>query len=104
MLLILVSNASHKAGTTEMPTILIVDDMAEFRHNMTQTLQFEGFEVLQADNPVNGFAQMQQHRPDLILIDLSFPGFNGVNFIEWVRRSHEFADTPIIAVSGLSGV
>ena len=87
-----------------MPSILIIDDMAEFRHNIAEALQFEGFEVMQADNPVNGFAQMSQRRPDLILLDLSFPGLYGVNFIEWVRGSRLFADVPIIAVSGFKDV
>lgn len=86
-----------------MPSILIIDDVAEFRVNIAQMLEFEGFEVAQADNPVDGFAQMSQQRPDLILLDLSFAGLSGHNFIEWVRHSHVFADIPIIAVSGLQG-
>lgn len=85
-----------------MPYILIVDDMTEFRHAIAELLQFEGFEVVEADNPANGFDQLALRRPDLILVDLSFPHFDGVNFIHWVRHNRLCADTPIIVVSGFS--
>ena len=42
---------------------------------------------------------MAQHRPDVILIDLNFPCFDSVNFINQVRRNFLFANIPIIGIS-----
>jgi DNA-binding response OmpR family regulator len=83
-----------------MPSVLIVDDNDNFRHNVAELLQFEGFKVIQAENPVIGFKQMVEYRPDLILLDLGFHGFDGISFINWVRSNHSSATVPIIVVSG----
>jgi CheY-like chemotaxis protein len=84
-----------------MAHILVIDDDFDVRATLVDLLESKAYEVTQADNPVSGFSALEQRCPDLILIDLSFPGLRGENFIRWVRLSHAFAHIPIIVVSGL---
>jgi DNA-binding response OmpR family regulator len=85
-----------------MPNILIIDAIAEYRDNLAEMLGYEGFEISQVQNALLGFAQMALHRPDLILLDLSFPKYDGFTFIEWVRRNRVFARIPIIVISSFN--
>src|SRR5262245_63945372 len=54
----------------------------------------------------NGFediAQLQEHRPDLIVTDLVLPVVDGLNLISIVKGKSEFADIPVIAVTAYGG-
>lgn len=61
--------------------VLIVDDHTLVRAGLTRLLQgFAGIEVVaEASTADEAIAQFQQHRPDLVLMDLSLPGRSGLD-------------------------
>ena len=85
-----------------MSCILIVEDQVALRQGMAEMLRYEGFKVVEADDPEDGFTKLEKNRPDLILSDLNFPGGDGTTFIAQVRRTSGFAEIPIIAVTGFN--
>ncbi|GAB4375942.1 MAG: response regulator [Acidobacteriota bacterium] len=61
-----------------MPTILIVDDEDNLRLLYRKELEDEGFEVLEAASAEEGLRLFEQHRPDLVVLDIRMPGMNGL--------------------------
>jgi DNA-binding response OmpR family regulator len=78
-------------------TLLIVEDDREFACLLRESLQDKGFQVLLADNGVDGLQSLQKHHPDLILLDVMMPGMDGW---ETCRSIRKMSNVPIILVTG----
>ncbi|MGL4191803.1 MAG: response regulator [Vibrio sp.] len=77
--------------------ILLVDDDAIFRCMIKNFLEHQGYQVLEAENGLEGLRQLRENRPDLVLCDLSMPILNGMEFVEEV--SLIYPSLPLIVVS-----
>lgn len=61
-----------------MTTVLIVDDHANFRASARQLLEAEGFDVVgEAQDGDSALAQVAALSPDVILLDVQLPDFDG---------------------------
>ncbi|MCA9872021.1 MAG: response regulator, partial [Anaerolineales bacterium] len=65
---------------SETIRVLIVDDLPETRENVRKLLQFESdVEVIgQAGTGEQAVEMAQEHRPDIILMDINMPGIDGI--------------------------
>ncbi|MBN9164820.1 MAG: hypothetical protein BGO98_41575 [Myxococcales bacterium 68-20] len=63
------------------PTILTVEDDADLRTLISVVLEEEGYVVITAMNGREALARVQEHMPDLILLDLRMPVMSGVEFV-----------------------
>jgi DNA-binding response OmpR family regulator len=79
-----------------MPTILIVEDEDTVREVVSEGLQSEGYEVLVANNGLDGLRQAREADPDLILLDLMLPEMDGLSVCRALRRN---SDVPIIMLT-----
>ncbi len=60
------------------PTVLIVDDHAGFRDMARRMLEIDGFEVVaEAVDAAGALAAAQEHRPQLVLLDVQLPDLDG---------------------------
>jgi two-component system, response regulator PdtaR len=81
--------------------VLTVEDDPIVRADLRLILEEAGFDVCpDARDGVEAVELAREHRPDLILIDLSLPGMDGV---EATRRILDERDVPIVALTGHSG-
>jgi two-component system KDP operon response regulator KdpE len=76
--------------------ILVVDDERQIIRMLRASLQSSGYEVLTANNGVEGLEKFGSGRPDLIITDLAMPEMNGLELTQAVRRLDR---TPIIVLS-----
>jgi two-component system KDP operon response regulator KdpE len=76
--------------------ILVVDDERQITRMLRASLQSSGYEVLTANNGVEGLERFESGRPDLIITDLAMPEMNGLELTQAVRRLDR---TPIIVLS-----
>jgi serine phosphatase RsbU (regulator of sigma subunit) len=84
----------HKTSAT----LLIIDDDEVVRASLAAYLEDSGFDVLQADNGLQGLEVFQREEPDLVICDLRMPQVDG---LELIRRINALeVATPIIVVSG----
>jgi len=77
--------------------IMLVDDDPIFRHITSGYLTAQGYDVLEAENGLDGLRKLRSHEPDLVLCDLSMPVLDGIEFVEEV--SLEYPSLPLIVVS-----
>ena len=83
-----------------MRTVLIVDDDADCRMMLEQTLAFEGFRVVCARNGTEGLALALAQRPGVILLDLMMPVMSGYEFRQHQRKDPSLAEIPVVCISG----
>ena len=75
---------------------LIVDDETSIRRYLRATLTAHGFAVYEAANGQEAINAVLANRPDIIILDLGLPDFDG---IEVTRQLREWSQTPIIILS-----
>ena len=76
--------------------ILLIEDDAEFL-NLTQTwLQNAGYEVLTAEDGVEGIRRVYSSRPNLVLLDANMPKMDGW---EVCRRIRDMSEIPVLMVT-----
>ncbi len=86
------------AGLTP-PRVLVVDDNADNRLILSDTLTHVGFDVLTAVDGQEAVVTFGQWHPQLVLMDLRMPVMNGYDAIGRIRDTVDGRDTPIIAVT-----
>lgn len=76
--------------------ILVIEDQAPMRRNISLMLQMEGFEVSSAENGRIGLEQARQLRPDLVLCDVMMPEMDGYSVVQALRADPALAATAFI--------
>jgi two-component system KDP operon response regulator KdpE len=76
--------------------VLIVDDETSIRRYLRAALSAQGFAIYEAANGQEAINVVVSNHPDLIILDLGLPDFDG---IEVTRQLREWSQTPIIILS-----
>ncbi|CAN5804179.1 N/A [soil metagenome] len=79
-----------------MISILIIEDNASLRRNISQMLELEGYSMLSAANGPTGLEQAFEHKPGLILCDIMMPGMDGYEVLAKLRAEPSTASIPFI--------
>ncbi|MBF7124728.1 response regulator transcription factor [Pediococcus pentosaceus] len=79
-----------------MPKILVVDDEKPISDIVKFNLDKEGYDVVTAYDGEEALAQVEEEKPDLILLDLMLPKIDGLEVARQVRAKHNI---PIIMVT-----
>jgi DNA-binding NtrC family response regulator len=82
--------------------VLIIDDEAEIRESLQTLLELEGFAVETAASGEAGLQRIGEHPFDLILLDLTLPGRNGMEILSEIR-AHE-TNLPVIMITAFGTV
>src|ERR1017187_8304550 len=69
-------------------SVLIIDDEAEIRESLQTLLERESFEVETAVSGEDGLAQMADRPFDLVLLDLTLPGRDGMEILSEIHSHH----------------
>jgi CheY-like chemotaxis protein len=79
-------------------TVLVVDDDADVRETIRDTLEMEGYRTLEAADGVQALAAIRKEVPDLIVTDLAMPVMDGWELIDALERRR--ADIPTLVMTG----
>jgi len=79
--------------------VVIIDDHAIVRQGLTHLINQENDLIVcgEAEDGLKGLSEVDRLKPDVILLDISLPGMNGIEFIKNVRARHP--DVPIVVLS-----
>jgi CheY-like chemotaxis protein len=80
--------------------ILVVDDEEDVRTFLITVFEDAGAEVISASSGDEGIALAREHHPDLISLDLSMPGKDGVETFVELRRTEGTEAIPVCVVTG----
>lgn len=80
-------------------TILTVDDSRMMREMLLMVLQGAGFNVVQAEDGVEGLEALARIDADVIITDINMPRMDGYGVIEGVRKDPKHRATPILVLS-----
>lgn len=78
------------------PQALVVDDEVQMVSIVAYALETQGFEVIQAYSGEEALQKFEEHKPDLVILDVMLPGING---FEICKRIRESTLTPVILLT-----
>ena len=82
-----------------MAQILVVDDEVGIRELLSEILADEGHQVLLAESAGDARRLREQHRPDLVLLDIWMPDTDGISLLkEWAASGQ--LGMPVVMMSG----
>jgi two-component system phosphate regulon response regulator PhoB len=84
------------------PVVLLVEDEPAQREILAYNLTAEGFEVIEAADGEAALAAVQDHVPDMILLDWMLPHVSGIEVCRRLRARPETKGIPIIMLSARS--
>ncbi|GBU21133.1 hypothetical protein R80B4_01022 [Fibrobacteres bacterium R8-0-B4] len=81
--------------------LLIVDDKREIRQLVRATLEFDGWEVSEAETGDAAVEAAALHKPDLVVMDMMMPGtIDGMEATRRIKSAPETAGCTVIMLSG----
>lgn len=81
------------------PVILVAEDERDIRDLIVFSLQFSGFEVIQAVNGEEAVKKAQEIKPDLILLDVRMPKMTGYEACKVLKANNGTKNIPIVFLS-----
>lgn len=96
--------ASQQQYREDRPTlVMVVDDSVTVRKVTSRLLERNGMEVVTAKDGLDAVAQLQDHRPDIILLDIEMPRMDGFEVASFVRHDDNLRDIPICMITSRTG-
>ena len=83
----------------KQPLIACIDDSPVLAHTLKKILMPAGYQMLSIPEPMRGFGQLIEHKPDLILLDLLLPNADGYSICKFLRETPVFKKTPILILT-----
>ena len=96
------ANDQPQAAPRPKKTVLIVEDNELNMKLFHDLLVAYGYATLQARHARDAFALARTHRPDLILMDIQLPEFNGLEATKWLKDDDDLRDIPVVAVTAFA--
>jgi len=84
---------------TDKTRIICIEDEPETTNLMKLILAREGYEVLGANGGEEGLDLVNEHHPDLILLDLMMPEMDGTQVFQRLKENEKTRDIPVIVVT-----
>src|SRR6201992_4095446 len=83
---------THEENNTEQqPTVLIVDDEPQIVDFLQMGFAYEGFQVITATSGPEAVQAAKAHVPDIIILDIMLPGFDGMEVTRQLRKTLDAA-------------
>jgi chemosensory pili system protein ChpA (sensor histidine kinase/response regulator) len=97
-------NARESARHEEQAAVvMVVDDSVTVRKVTSRLLERNGMEVITAKDGLDAVAQLQDHKPDIILLDIEMPRMDGFEVASFVRHDDNLRETPICMITSRTG-
>jgi two-component system cell cycle response regulator len=84
----------------ERPSVLIIDDGRVEREELARMLDGLGYAPICAESPFEGVRMVQELRPDLVLLDVVMPTWDGYKVVSLIKSQASF--TPVILLTSLN--
>lgn len=86
----------------ERPLILAVDDEPANIALLSKLLKHQGYDVVEASDGVAALEAVEEHKPDLVCLDVMMPRLDGIGVCQQLRSKPEHAGLPILLLTALN--
>jgi chemosensory pili system protein ChpA (sensor histidine kinase/response regulator) len=108
--LVRMDSAQQPAATMEAEaplnkgvSVMVVDDSITVRKVTSRLLERHNMHVITAKDGVDAVTQLQEHHPDVVLLDIEMPRMDGYELARHMRSTPELSDIPIIMITSRTG-
>ena len=84
-------------------TVMVVDDSITVRKVTSRLLERHNMNVLTAKDGVDAVTLLQEHKPDVMLLDIEMPRMDGYELARHIRHTAELRDIPIMMITSRTG-
>ena len=81
-----------------MAKILVIDDEKSIRNTLKEILEYEGHEVQDAADGLEGLKKIEAEKFDIVLCDIKMPKMDGLELLDKIMEIQ--SETPVIMISG----
>jgi len=82
--------------------ILLVEDDLDIQRVYSEKLKVEGYEVHLAVDVPHGLQQIEEVKPDIVLLDIMLPGkMNGFEMLQYIKTDDRYKQIPVIVMTNL---
>ena len=82
--------------------ILMIDDDGDFREATSKILKFRGYDVVSAANAREARLMLKKEKPDLIILDIMLPDYDGFSLCTEIKENTNFFEIPILILTSVS--
>ncbi|ACL73973.1 putative CheA signal transduction histidine kinase [Thioalkalivibrio sulfidiphilus HL-EbGr7] len=86
-----------------IPTVMVVDDSITIRKVTARMLERNHYRVITAKDGLDAVAQLQEHVPDVMLLDIEMPRMDGYELATHIRNDSRLREIPIIMITSRTG-
>jgi len=80
------------------PRISVVEDNPDNRL-LVKALLEDRYDLTEFETGSDAVDGLLQANPDLILLDISLPGMDGIEVLRWIRNQHGLRSIPVVAIT-----
>ena len=88
---------------TKRGTVLVVDD-EDVNINLLEAYLMDDYDIVTAQCGIEALASVEEHNPDIILLDIMMPGMTGYEVCERLKQSEKTKYIPIVMVTALFNI
>ncbi|BDB53853.1 hypothetical protein GENT5_01580 [Flavobacterium ammoniigenes] len=81
-----------------MKKIVIIDDEIKLREAIVELFSFIGYQIIEANDGIDGLEKVQLHQPDLIICDVMMPKLDGYGFLK-IHSSSSNSAIPVVLLT-----
>ncbi|MEM8676046.1 MAG: response regulator [Cyanobacteria bacterium P01_G01_bin.67] len=96
-------NSVQSQENQHLPIVLSVDDSAIIQISIKRALQ-DSYKVLLANNATQALTILHESKVELMLLDLTMPDVDGLEFCKTIRAMTKFQNLPIVMVTARDGL
>lgn len=82
-----------------MKTVLVIDDENYINRLVQFNLKEDGYDVITASGGREGLELIRKRRPDLVILDIAMPEFDGFAVLEKIREDEKLKNTPVLVLT-----
>ncbi|MEO3704221.1 response regulator [Trichormus azollae] len=95
--------SDEKKQSSQPPLILVVEDHDDSLLLLSYALELLGCRCICQNESYTTLLVAKEYQPDLILLDILLPGFNGLDIVRALKREPLTCNIPVVAVTALAG-
>ncbi len=85
-----------------MPKVLLIEDEESLRNLYTRILNAKNYTVETAADGEDALSVLKIFRPDVIVLDIVMPNYNGLEFLKILKNDDDLKSIPVVMLTALS--